>query len=426
MNKINLIIFIFGICVVFTKVRAAETSSANMGDREPASSIETKKEIANQGFPQSEEAPTRLIKGEWRDSLSNSGFDWEAFYFWNGVSNQSGGVKKGAAGFSALDINMHFDFEKMLGWAGGSFHLQHHSHGGQKPAEYVGDAIGVNGYAPVYGDDSVMAQAYIRQTWADGAWDFLLGRYDFSSEFFVTDSSLIFLSNAFIFNTEFAAPGSAEMPVYPYNAPAVRVKWVIEKAGYVMWGSARALEDQPDNKPPKLGNDLGNFRILEAGMQSEVTKDVFNKFALGFWSYSKVFDKIDGSGSSTFDGHYFLMDYHFTESLAVFVRYGKANKDVTRVASSMASGINYSGVFSDKDSIGFGVSQANLGKPYVDASKAGGDDPADSEQVYELVYRNEFMPGVVLTPDFQIVKTPSMSKNTKDATVASVRLELSF
>lgn len=411
----------------FVSVGYSADSASEKVDREPASSLQTKKEVANQGI-QEPEAPTRLLNGEWRNKLSESGFDFEAFYFWNGFSDQNGGVQKGAAGFSVLDISMHFDFSKLMNWTGGSFHLVHHTHGGRMPGDYVGDAMGTNAYSPVYRPDSVVSQAFLKQVWgADDAFDFVLGIYDYSSEFFITDSSLIFMNNGFVFNPEVSPMGTAILSVYPYNAPGARFKWVINKAGYLMLASIHNRQDSGDStKPSKLSQDEGNFNIIEAGYQQEVSTGVFNKYALGVWNHSKVAPKNDGSGEGKHNGLYLLADQHLNDKLALFVRLGAANKEIGYIARTIAAGLNYSGLFGEKDSLGLGVSQVNLNKIVFDQMLLADSEMTENEQVLELVYRNEVVPGIVIMPDLQMIKTPGFTKATKDATVATVRLELSF
>jgi carbohydrate-selective porin OprB len=406
---------------------ATERDASHSTGREPASSLETKKEIANQGISESDEPPSRLLNGEWRSVMTASGFDWEAFYFLNGVSNQSGGLKTGGLGFSTFDLMIHLDLEKTLSWTGGSLHLHHHTHNAKaSPSEYSGDFMGVNSYAPPDESDSFLSQAYFQQSWADGDLDAVMGLYDFSSEFFVTDSSLVFLNNGFLLGAEAYPPstGSAALSVYPINGPAIRLKYVYDKQVYVMAGMGSAVSRDPNfsnGTHPRMGKDEGNYQIVETGITQAAGDDMISKVAVGGWGFTNDFDKIDGSGEKARDtGMYAIVDYHITDSIAGFVRFGQASKVVADVIGSSAAGATYTGVFTEDDQFGFGFAQANRNTDILD------DTLVATESVLELVYRIEPTPGVVITPDFQKISNPSWSKAITEATVASIRLELAF
>lgn len=403
--------------------------AAEEPNREPASSLETKKEIADQGFIQNEQEPTRLIRGPWRQQLTDAGFEWDAFYFWNGISNHAGGLKKGAMGLSTFDIFLHVDFEKLLGWEGGSFHLHHHTNIGKSIGNYTGDLAGVNSYA-LPSEESLLSQAYLRQTWGEGTWDWLLGLYDFSSEFAVTDSSLIFMNNGFLLGAEMYPPSPAGLSVYPINAMATRLRWVYEKSIYAMLGFASSTPRDPNftnGTHPRVGSDEGYYQILELGLQSEYNKEILNKFAFGVWGFTNDFDEIGNAGKTDKDvGYYAVVDYHFTERLGAFFRLGQANKKVSTTESSAALGVNYSDLIVDGDQVGIGYAQTSMSAVERERLTQSGTSRAPSETVFELVYRIEPIPGVIIMPDFQKVFYPSMSKGVKDAVVSALRLELSF
>ena len=423
--------FIFFVGFAPTTIFAADLENSEASSiREPASSLETKKTIANDQIQkETEETPTRLLNGQWRTSLSDSGFDFEAFYFFNGISNQSGGAKKGGVGISTLDTFLHFNFEKLLGWSGGSFLLQYHANGGEFINQYTGDLMGVNSYA-LSTNESLVSQAYLKQAWNEGSSDLLFGLYDYSSEFFVTESSLIFMNNGFLLGAETYPPAPAALSVYPINAPAMRLRLAKENLGYILAGTGSSTARDPrftNGTHPRMGKDEGYFSILEAGLQSEFSKGVYHKLALGVWSLTNDFTKIDGSGAKAKDkGFYLLADYHIKDNLSGFARYGAANKDVASIDHTMSVGLNFAGVFAEKDQLGLGYAQTVLNSKSRQLRIDAGENLETSESAIELVYRIEPIAGFTVMPDLQKITNPSMSKDIKEATVASLRMELSF
>lgn len=423
MNKVKLVLFCSLMQICGTTAWTENLPSNETSLREPAS-------VAAELNREGEEIPSRLWNPEWRTKLAESGFDWSAIYMWNGVSNQSGGAKKGEIGFSVFDVFLNFDFEKMLGWKGGSFHIQHHTHGGNDPEVYISDYSGVNDFSPPYDQDSIISQAYIQQTWGEGSFDLLGGMYDLSAEFFVTDSSLNFLNNSFVIGSELTDPTPAELSVYPVNGPGIRFKWAQEKSFYFMAALMSGVARDPNytmGTHPRMGNEDGYYEIVEAGLQNESESKTINKYAIGVWAPSKKAQKLSNSAEEVSNwGAYLLLDHRLLKNTGVFARIGKSNSDVSAVDNTIAIGLNQANVFTEDDQFGFGVSQSFISASQRLARENSGEHIASAETVIETFYRKELTSGLFLMPDLQFIKNPNMSKDTKDATVGSLRLQLTF
>lgn len=440
MNRFNLNrMFFFLLAIALSPSLRAQSLSPRNSDesssisREPASYPETKKSLATEGLPQSEEEPSRLWNSPWRKSTADNGFDFDFFVFWDGISNEYGGAKKGSAGFLTTDIYLKFDLEKEFGFSGYSSLIQLHANTNQTIGVYPGDVAGINAFAMPNEEILIPSQAYLKKESTENRWSFLLGLYDFSTEFFYTDSSIIFLNNGFTQGAETNPPSPYTISVYPINGPGLRFKKMFENSSYIMAGVSSSQARDPNydrGTHPILSTDReGTYQIVEAGLQKEVEKTIFNKYFIGYWWLSKSSPILDNEEANDFSkGMYLMGDHHFSEKTSLFARWGFANEKVSRISSSFSFGINQKSIFNEKDQFGVGYSYSALSKKSRELQE---DEDVivslkEKEEVIEVLYRHEFKPGLVLMPDFQYVINPSMDSRMKPASVYSLHLEISI
>jgi hypothetical protein len=108
-----------------------------------------------------------------------------------------------------LDLILQFDGEKLFGWRGGSAYLQLISNsGGRVNLNHVGSLMGVDNLeAPV--NRTGIFKAWLQQSFLDDKASLRVGLYPIDTEFYVTDSSAVFLHPSFGMAAEVASFGSS-------------------------------------------------------------------------------------------------------------------------------------------------------------------------------------------------------------------------
>jgi porin len=151
-------------------------------------------------------------------------------------------LKRGGAYMGHVDLILQFDGEKLFGWQGGSAVLQLISNsGGRVNLNYVGSLMGVDNLeAPV--NRSGIFKAWLQQSFLDDKASMRVGLYPIDSEFYVTDSSGVFLHPSFGMAAEAASFGSLAGPsIYPTSAYGARLRIDPDPAWYAMLAITRGI-----------------------------------------------------------------------------------------------------------------------------------------------------------------------------------------
>ena len=87
----------------------------------------------------------------------------------------------------------------------------------------------------------------------------------------------------------------------------------------------------------------------------------------------------------------------------------------------LQSGVVWTGAIEgrDDDAIGLLVTHVQL-------SEANGSPYVGSETIFELVYKLQLTPSVILRPDLQFVVNPGGDPTLDDALVGMLRMEITF
>ncbi len=112
------------------------------------------------------------------------------------------------------------------------------------------------------------------------------------------------------------------------------------------------------------------------------------------------------------------------QGLGVFGRFAAAHGDVNRLSHFWAAGAQYAGLIPtrDKDVLAFGVGQGILSETYRQEL----NPDADRETVYELYYKIQVFPWMVITPDVQLVTNPGAMRDGRDTLIAGIRMRVNF
>jgi len=401
--------------------------------------------LSNIAFAEEEEkAPdwnAETLSGDWggsRSSLYDKGVTVELTHKSDLLANTSGGASRGSAWLANSEAAINMDMGKLAGWDATTAFIQYHvQHGAKSINNYAGSFAGVDNIETSTNAGQFF-QAWLQKNSADDSLSVLAGLYAVDSEFYVTDTSGLFLQPPYGMSAEMAQTGQNGPPVFPMGALAVRVKYA--SSGYYVQG---ALTDgvpgnlnNPQGTQIRLDKGDGTLAVVELGYNTSEEGQSFNKTAVGLWRYSARADDlmdVDALGNPlrrTDQGFYFLAERTLraeqndpAQGLSGFVRFGTVNKDVYQADWSGSLGLLYQGLFDgrDDDTAGIAVTTSHTGSKYRQLNASD-----SSETVVEITYRAQLQPWLAMQPMVQRIFNPNMDAALRDAWVAGVRFEVAF
>jgi len=397
-----------------------------------ASSIANADEVRDWG--------AETLTGDWnglRTSLYDSGVTVEITHKSDLLSNSKGGIRQGSVWLANTEAAINMDMGKLADWEGATVFIQYHSQHGRQARDfngsYVGSFAGVDNIETGI-NNSQFFQAWLQQNMAEDRFSVLAGLYAIDSEFYVTETSGLFLQPPYGMSAEMAQTGQNGPPVFPVGALGVRMKYA-PPSFYFQGAVTDGVPGDPNNPRGtqiRLDKWDGTLSIFELGyMPSRKEDEPISKTAIGLWSYSTpAFDLVDPAIRPRDRGAYFLSEHmlraerdHPGQGLSGFVRFGKVNKDAYQADRSGSLGLHYKGLFDgrDDDEAGIAVTQSRASDKY---RQLNASDP--SETVVEVTYREQFLPWVAVQLSLQRIINPNMDPTLKDASVIGVRLELNL
>jgi len=354
-----------------------------------------------------------------------------------------GGVDHKTTQLANLDLKIGLDIEKLGGWSGSSAFIYLLANHGGHPSENAGDEMGTNNIETA---DKVakVYELWVQQAMFEGKFSVLLGMHDLNSEFYVTDSSGLFLNACLGVGTELATTGANGPSIFPIPAPAVRLKF--EPLASIYLQAAAFDTENTDPKEPgktdlRTSMSDGALLIAELAYHTEDSPTSRGrKVGLGYWSYSKAIaaastsvaatESLNGQSSekAKSTGAYLLYDQYVTEKATAFLRYGAAFGNASPVSSSASAGLVATGLlpWRSKDRLGVAVARARTSPT---PARQRGDfrtKMSEFEIAHELTYRVELWHGVAIQPDVQYVVHAKEPQAPADAWVADMRLEVAF
>jgi porin len=386
------------------------------------------------------------LSGDWggvRSSLYERGLDIGLTHKSDLLANVSGGVSRGGVVLMNSEVALGLDMDKLTGWSGGSTFIQYHvQHGNQSINNYVGSFAGVDNIETGTSTGQLY-QAWLQHNWADDSLSLLAGLYAIDSEFYVTDTSGLFLQPPYGMSAEMAQAGRNGPPVFPMGALALRFKYV--SPGF--YAQAALTDGVPGNPNDAHGTQIrldkgdGTLAVAEIGLAPAVEDGRYDKTAIGLWRYSaRASDLVDldvfGNPVQRVDqGFYVLAERTLQaeegqsgQGLSGFLRFGTVNKDAYQADWSASLGLNYQGLFDgrDDDAAGIAVTASPAGTKYRLSQSILGNITDSYETVVELTYRAQLQPWLAIQPSLQRIFNPNMDAAIRDAWAAGVRLEVSL
>ena len=336
----------------------------------------------------------------------------------------SGGVSRAGRVLDDLDVAADFDFEQRFGLKGLSGRLEVMMTSGGQPNAFATSLQGLDNIE-VARPGTRLYQAFLEQSFGNGALSLRLGFSDLNSEFYVTDSSGLLMAPPFGIGTEMAATGSAGPSIFPSTALAVRMKYRFSDKGYLMAGLYNAeAGDLGDPQSTDWRFRSGALAVAEAGVTSH------GKLAVGLWRYTHKVDRlIPGATKASSQGAYVLVEREIAapengvRAATGFLRAGVSDGDTGAASGGLQTGMRMSHVFTARpDSVvSVGYSFTQMSDDYQVLTAATDTD----EHLFEITYSDRITPNLSIQPDFQFVRLASAGVE-QDVLVMGVRFTANY
>lgn len=405
--------------------------------------------LGNAAFANAEEAPdwgAETLSGDWggvRSSPYNKGITMELTHKSDVLANTSGGIKRGSVWVANTEAAVNLDMGKLAGWdattAFVQYHAQHANQSKDFNGSYVGSFAGVDNIETGTSTGQFF-QAWLQKNSADESLSVLAGLYAIDSEFYVTDTSGLFIQPPYGMSAEMAQTGQNGPPIFPVGALAVRMKYTSSNY-YLQVALTDGVPGDPNNPHGthiKLGKGDGTLSVVELGYTPSAKGESkpINKTAVGFWRYSaRANDLMDADAFGNplrrpDQGFYFLAERTLraeqndhAQGLSGFARFGTVSNDVYQADWSGSLGLHYQGVFDgrDEDAAGIAATTSHASSKYRQLNAS------DSfEAVIEITYRAQLQSWLAVQPMVQRIFNPNMDTALGNAWVAGMRLEVAF
>jgi porin len=363
-------------------------------------------------------------------------FDWEILYKYQWLRNMHAGNQIGNTELSNLDIKSEVNLDQFSWGRGLKGFVNGMGNYGSSLSEKVGDTqVTSNIEAPSM---FFLYQAWVEKTVLDDMFSVLVGLQEVNSEFYVTDTSVLFLNSSFGIGTEMAAAGANGPSTFPYTSVGARAKIDLPNHVYALWGVYDGVSGDPNHLTSnkiRWDSSDGLLMISEVGTTSPIKEgekapEVFSKFGVGVWGFTQSFDPIDSESGATAQGNYGLyaiFDKTTSAQFSYFIRAGYANKEVNSVMLNTAFGINYRSPFAarEEDIFGLGVTDVVFSPGHrVAEERDNAIRMGNRETVVEATYRISIWQDVAIQPNYQLVIHPSGNKDLGTAHVAGVHVEI--
>jgi porin len=387
------------------------------------------------------------LSGDWnglRSDWYRQGLAVDLGYKWDMLRVANGGLRRGGRPIGHFDLRAKGDLGKLLGWEDTTAFVNLiYDGGGKTNTDNLGSLLGVSNIeVPV--STARFYQAWIERSYAGGKWSLLAGLYPIDTEFQALESAGLFLQPPYGAAPDLALTRGPSI----FNNPALgmRAKWQSEdKNLYAMAAVLDGIPGDPD-KPKgthvRLRAGDGTMQIAEFGYWPPASeadgKALFNKYAMGYWSYSAKVDDlvdVDAGGAPqrrSSSGWYALAErtlWHWgTGNLSGFVRYGETDGNSTAIDAYYSLGVRIRGLLPGREDDVFGIAhtRASVGDKFRVSQLAAGISATTAESATEITYRIQVNKWLALQPAIQWYRNPGADSAVPDATVLGLRLELAL
>ncbi len=361
-------------------------------------------------------------------------FSLNAAYTGDLRRNTTGGLEVGTAYSDAVDLGLVWVADGLFANARMTTSLSVMYLGGDDfSGHYVGDLQGVNNLEASNGWR--LYESWVEFGFGESSNTLRAGVLDLNAEFDTPVTQGIFTASPFGIGTEFSQTGARGPVCWPNTGLGLRVAG--DFTGSFHW-RVGAYDGAPGTDDDAFTNtrvsvDEGALFIGEV----EYSSARIHKLALGAWSYSAPFERIDAPTQlAAVDqdgnlGFYLHFDARAGSLGAVdfdgALRAGTAAGRFNAVDQYAGVALTATHLFAARpgDSLGLGVAWAHLGDQYRALRSFDGQPATATETTFELVYRAELAPWLTLLPNVQFVDAPGADPVLGDSWIAGLRFEMS-
>lgn len=364
------------------------------------------------------------------DLNAEKAFSFEAAYIGDYVNTTAGTERPFNAYLGLIDIVLTFNTEKAGLWKGGELCFQiENTHGGTPSADYVNDFQVFSNIEN--GDYTYLYMAWIKQRL--GKFSLLAGVHDLNSEFVTSEYGGLFINSSFGIMPSIAA--NVPVPIFPKPGLGFITRFdateqiSIQTAIYD--GDTGSLEDDPYNLDHSLNKEDGLLNINELQYISVNGK---GRYKVGFYYHTAEFmnysdTTITKKGNY---GVYFIGDQKLlpkagdeNKGLGAFLQLGWAPEKYNFNCLYIGGGLNYTGLFMNKrnDALGLGIAYAKVCDKNLNVYNS---EYKTNETTIELTYSAQITENIAIQPDIQYIINPGALKDSNNALIGLLRLNIGF
>ena len=369
-----------------------------------------------------------------QESREGPAFSLSAAYTGDLRRNTTGGLEVGTAYADAIDLGLTWVTDGLFANARMTANLSVMYLGGADiSGEYLGDFQGVSNLEA--GNGWKLYESWVELGFGGSSNTLRAGVLDLNAEFDTPVTQGIFTASPFGIGTEFSQTGARGPVCWPTTGLGLRAAGDISARLHWRLGAYDGAPgtDDDDFTSTRISGDEGALFVGEL----EYSSERIHKLALGAWSYTAAFERIDAPlhtapaperGNRGFYAHLdtrlgTLGEVEFDGAL----RAGTAEAHFNAVDQyvGLAFTARHLSAARPGDSLGVGVAQARLGDHYRTLRSFEGQPASAGETVFELVYRAELTPWLALLPNVQFVSDPGADPMVGNAWLAGLRFEIS-
>lgn len=323
-----------------------------------------------------------------------------------------------------IDIDLKLHSDKAFKYHGGTFDIDFQMLRGGEPSKDVGSYDTISQIeAPPF---TQLAEFWYKQSFYQDKCYLKVGKNDAFYEFLLSDYTLLFQDNAFLYlNTiEF-------FPAYPDPAMGVIFNFspsdsLTIKAAVYDGSLASGFSTGTAGIFGHFFNHLSHHAFLIGEVDSfwNVQKGLKGKLGFGVWKNTNTFQTYAGTTKKGTGGGYILLDQMIydtpSSTVGFFFQWGFNNALITTITQTLKGGFTWLGVGPKRpnDNFGFGYSwnkfNQSKGSPYNKGA----------EGVFEVFYVAQIRKWIAIEPDVQYIVNPG-GQGTKNALVALIQVTLS-
>ena len=417
--------------------------------------------------------PLLADPGGLRATLWEKGFKYQLNYIGDLLGSRNGGLRRGTAYSSRLELVLDGDLEKAAGWSGAAIHANAYLiNGSGLSRSYLGNLMTVSNVEAL--PSTRLYEAWMEQKLADGKMAVRAGQLGADTEFATSNYASLFINGTFGWPAIHASNLPTGGPSYPLATPGVRLGFYPSEQLSMLVGLFNGDPAGVGVVEAQVANRHGlNFRVHDpAFLISEVQfkygdekspNGLSGTAKLGVWAHLGKFadQRFDTAGLSLANpassgealqrrgdrGVYAVLDQQIyriaddpAKGVGLFARIAAAPSDRNPIDFYADAGVNVSGMIASRpdDIFGLAFAYARISRAAVgldqDMIRFNGPAPTrSSEMLVEATYSAQVMPGWALQPNIQYVMRPNGGVNPNDparalrnATVIGLRTSLKF